>query len=132
MVDHGVLFRMLRDGGLPLPILRFMLSWYATQQMPVCWGFCLSDVFHVSNGVRQGSVLSPVVYLDGLLAELSGSGVGCYIGVVYFMVYLVPKPSRAPARKIRGFLAFAESSRVIGSWCVLLCGVLFCASAYRK
>jgi hypothetical protein len=43
-------------------------------------------VFHVSNGVRQGSVLSPVlfaVYLDGLLAELSGSGVGCYWGSLF-------------------------------------------------
>ena len=43
-------------------------------------------MFHVSNGVRQGSVLSPVlfaVYLDGLLAELSGSGVGCYWGSLF-------------------------------------------------
>ena len=54
--------------------------------MQVCWGSCLSDVFHVSNGVRQGSVLSPVlfaVYLDGLLAELSGSGVRCYWGSLF-------------------------------------------------
>ena len=35
MVDHGVLFRTLRGRGLPLPILRFMLSWYATQQIQV-------------------------------------------------------------------------------------------------
>ena len=35
MVDHGVLFRTLHDRGLPLPILRFMLSWYATQQIQV-------------------------------------------------------------------------------------------------
>ena len=43
----------------------------------------MSDSFSVSNGVRQGSVLSPVlfaVYLDGLLSELEGSGVGCYWG----------------------------------------------------
>ena len=68
--------RTVTEVYIPLPILRFMLSWYATQQMQVHWGSCLSDVFHVSNGVRQGSVLSPVlfaVYLDGLLAELSGS-----------------------------------------------------------
>ena len=37
----------------------------------------------MSNVVRQGSVLSPflfAVYLDGLLVELSKSGVGCHWG----------------------------------------------------
>ena len=41
----------------------------------------LSDSFTVTNGVRQGGVLSPflfAVYLDNLLCELSLSGVGCY------------------------------------------------------
>ena len=49
--------------------------------MKVQWGSCLSRGFSVSNGVRQGGVLSPylfAVYLDGLLEELSNSGVGCY------------------------------------------------------
>ena len=35
----------------------------------------------MSNGVRQGSVLSPflfAVYFDGLLVEFSKSGVGCH------------------------------------------------------
>ena len=47
-------------------------------------------MFHVSNGVRQGSVLSPVVfavYLDGLLAELRDSGVGCYWGSLFAGVF---------------------------------------------
>ena len=37
--------------------------------------------FSVSNGVRQGGVLSPYLfaaYLDSLLDELSFSGAGCY------------------------------------------------------
>ena len=40
----------------------------------------------MSNGVRQGGVLSPylfAVYLDGLLVELSNSGVGCYWGSLF-------------------------------------------------
>ena len=61
--------------------------------MCVRWNSCVSHLFSVSNGVRQGSVLSPVlfaVYLDGLLQKLSQIklsqiklsqiGVGCYWG----------------------------------------------------
>ena len=46
--------------------------------MKVRWDHSLSESFHVSNGVRQGGVLSPVLFavnLDGLLAD---SGFGCY------------------------------------------------------
>ena len=81
LVDHNILFRKLLERGLPLLVVRFLLSWYSSQECRVRWGSCLSDTFRVSNGVRQGSVLSPLlfaVYLDGLLSELVESGVGCY------------------------------------------------------
>ena len=37
--------------------------------MTVRWGVCISDNFKVTNGVRQGGILSPQVfniYIDGL------------------------------------------------------------------
>ena len=47
MVDQGILFRVLIERGLPLPVLRFMLSWYRTRQMQVSWGDSLSEAFLV-------------------------------------------------------------------------------------
>jgi len=40
----------------------------------------------VHNGVRQGGVLSPIlfcIYIDNLLQRLSRSGVGCYLGATF-------------------------------------------------
>ena len=72
--------------------------------MKVCWDKSLSSPLHMSNGVRQGGILSPVlfsVYLDGLLQKLADSGVCCHWGhsfagaVCYAddIVLLAPCPS---------------------------------------
>jgi len=61
----------------------------------------------VDNGVRQGGVLSPVlfcVYISNLLCRLSRSGVGAFLGVNYVgalayaddIVLLCPTPSSNP------------------------------------
>ena len=78
-----MLFDKLLTRGLPVSIVRFLSSWYYAQQMCACWNSSFSDSFHVSNGVRQGGVLSPMlfaVYVDSLLEMLEASGVGCYSG----------------------------------------------------
>ena len=75
-VDHGLLFQKLEERGLPPVILNFLLSWYRSQKMRIQWNnICFSDSFTVANGVRQGGVLSPFLFL---LCELSLSAVGCY------------------------------------------------------
>ena len=55
------------------------MFWYEHQSMCVRWNGVFSDTFRVSNGVRQGGVLSdsPVllsVYMDELLLKLKDSG----------------------------------------------------------
>ena len=51
--------------------------------MVVQWGSCLSNVFFVSNGVRQGEILSLmlfIIYIDGLSNILNNSAIGAFIG----------------------------------------------------
>ena len=68
-------------------VVRFLFRWYSQQKLKVCWGNTDSNVFGVSNGARQGGVLSLIlfsIYLDTLLLALKKSGIqGCTLGGVY-------------------------------------------------
>ena len=59
---------------------------YTNQRLRVKWGNIVSDDFGVMNSVKQGGVLSPIlftVYIDELLNQLKNSGFGCYIGNIF-------------------------------------------------
>ena len=80
-VDHTILFEKLLARGLPNVVIRFILNWYLSQRLCVNWNGHLSEQFPVSQGVRQGGILSPILfalYIDDLLLELSQSKVGCH------------------------------------------------------
>ena len=65
---------------VPHIVIRLLAYWYTSQTFVIRWNNILSDPFTVSNGARQGSILSPTlfsIYLDSLSAKLSASGVGC-------------------------------------------------------
>ena len=81
LVRHDILFDRLSHRGLPQFISSFLLNWYKSQELCVRWGKVLSSSFTVSNGVRQGGVLSPVlftIYMDELLLQLKHNAVGCH------------------------------------------------------
>ena len=53
--------------------------------MCVRWGGTYSTFFSVTNGVRQGSILSPYlfnIYVDDLSVALNACRVGCCVGKI--------------------------------------------------
>ena len=67
-------------------IIILLLYIYTNQNCYVKWSDERSTPFDVSNGVKQGSVISPLlfsIYVDNLFSELTQLGLGCHVGLSY-------------------------------------------------
>ena len=72
-INYFKLFQNLLDRKTPIVIVRILLFWYSKQTVYVKWGRCIFDYFSISNGVRQGRILSPKlfpVYVEDLSDKL--------------------------------------------------------------
>ena len=90
-INHWTLFKKLLHRGLPLLIVRLFVFWYTSQHFVIQWGQCLSQKINVTNGVRQGGILSPIffnVYVDDLSIELSAMKTGCNLNGVSMNSFL--------------------------------------------
>ena len=64
-------------------LLRLLLYMYTTQSLRVKWNDTTSHQLTVKNGVKQGVVLSPILfvsYTEGLLKRLEDTGIGSHMG----------------------------------------------------
>ncbi len=85
-ISHVTLFNVLYKKQLCPLVLRLLYNMYTNSSMQVRWRDALSNPFDLNNGVKQGGVLSPILftmYIDGLIDKLQHSGYGCYIGKMY-------------------------------------------------
>ena len=85
--QFSTLFNKLHSKNLPDLVIRALIFVYQKQTAWVSWGNAKSSIFGISNGTRQGSVLSPYffgIYVDELLGDLRRSGVGCHISGKFF------------------------------------------------
>jgi len=67
--------------------ITIMLKWFQHSTASVRWGGALSVTFNILAGVRQGGLLSPLlfpVYMDVLINRLRRSGLGCCMANNYF------------------------------------------------
>ena len=84
-VNYWLLFYKLLDscasvaGSLTVRLLAF---WYSNQLMCVNWQGISSSCFKISNGVRQGGILSPFLfryYIRDLIRQVTSSKIGCHL-----------------------------------------------------
>ena len=89
-VKHSLLFKKLLDARVPSVLVRLLICIYRKQTADVRWKSKYSYEFTIRNGVRQGAVLSPLLfcfYMNNLFQLLRNSGAGCCIGDYYAGVF---------------------------------------------
>ena len=92
MVKHGMIFGKLIERNVPAIYIRLLLVMYKSQSAKVKWKRDMSDSFSISNGVKQGAVLSAIlfcIYINDLIKELRKNREGCWVngGYVGILVY---------------------------------------------
>ena len=86
-VQFSRLFEVLIDRRVHPIDLRLLLDLYKRQSCRTRWKGGTSPYFSVGNGIRQGSVISPVLfcaYLDILLLSLEEQKIGCHVGNKFY------------------------------------------------
>ena len=81
-----MLFTKLLQKGVPEIYIRLLMVMYENQIVNVKWNGLLSYTFTMKNGVKQGAVLSALlfcVYVDALFKILRKKRTGCWINNNY-------------------------------------------------
>jgi hypothetical protein len=70
------------DKAVPVSLIRILESWYIGGTACVRWGSTFSHAFSLHAGVRQGGILSPVLfslYINVIITELKLNGLGLVV-----------------------------------------------------
>ena len=89
-VRHSLLFKKLQNGGIPSIVIRLLIHIYTKQTANVRWKTDVSKEFTIQNGVRQGAILSPIlfcIYMDDIFKILRKEKTGCYVGPYFAGCY---------------------------------------------
>src|ERR1043165_4911448 len=82
-INHSVLLIKLIRRRMPVALIKLLHYWYSISYNCVRWGNFLSEPYKLLAGVRQGGVLSPVlfsVYVNDFLEKFNSFGC-CFNGL---------------------------------------------------
>lgn len=90
-VNHYALFIKLMERRLPNELLLIFETWFALSTSCVRWFSYVSRVFTLRAGVRQGGVLSPLlfaIFIDDMVAKVTNANIGCFINLACVSIIL--------------------------------------------
>jgi len=89
-MNHYALFIKLMDRKLPNELLSLLEQWFSISVTCVRWRSCYSHFFSLLACVRQGGVLSPLlfaIFIDSLVDKVRLTGVGCYMSYLCVSIF---------------------------------------------
>ena len=90
-MNHYVLFLKLMDRNLPAPLLTLLEIWFSISATCVKWCGHVSYFFRLRAGVRQGGVLSPLLFslaIDSIVCKIKLANIGCYRSTICCSIFL--------------------------------------------
>ena len=84
-VNHSIMIDKLHKLGIPASLVNIIEYWYDNQYVNVRFKNSFSEEWKIGNGVRQGGVLSGIlfnIYIDSLLDKVSSTSIGCKLGII--------------------------------------------------
>ena len=109
VIRYDELFQALIDRKMCPIIVRLILNLYTSVKYCVRWNGEVSRKFRISNGVKQGGVMSPFLFtvvMESLIEKVKSLNIGCHIGnknasiFVFADDILLLCPTRASAQKL--------------------------------
>ena len=83
-VNLLTLFKTLYSRGMCPIYLRLLMKIYEVQNMRIRWNNTVTDYFTISNGIKQGGVLSLILFsLDQLISRLRHIGMGRHMNGLF-------------------------------------------------
>ena len=85
-MEVAQLFNELINKNICTKIIKLLLYMYTNQDCDVRWDGVYSNMLKYVNGVKQGNVISPLLftlYIDSLFLLLKQLGLGCHVGLAY-------------------------------------------------
>lgn len=110
-VNRRKLLEILKSKNVPARVVDILRDWYSKDIRRVRWGAVKSSPFQQHVGVRQGSIMSPLLfnaYMDDLSKQLNQERIGCMVGgtrinhISYADDMVILAPSLTGLRKLLG------------------------------